>query len=217
MRLFIIIVFLLFVCDIYTQTTTTVAPTASIAETATASINYKKADSIALNFQRNKYYFYSETAQELAETFTTEREKCRAIFRWVANNIKYDYEVMNDFKKDRVDPLVVYKSKKAVCAGYASLFQAMCEEAKIKCLYITGEAKPSGIRHAWNMVKLDGSWYVMDVTWAAGHVSGLFSGSKFTKSFDEEWWMADYTKAIKTHESEDSNWRYYILGEKEEH
>lgn len=210
MKLLITISFLLFVCNIYSQTTPTVATTVS----STANINYKRADSIALNFQRNKYYFYSETAQELAETFTTEREKCRAIFRWVANNIKYDYEVMNDYKKDRVDPLVVYKTKKAVCAGYASLFQAMCEEAKIKCLYITGEAKPSGIRHAWNMVKLDGSWYVMDVTWAAGYVSGVMSGSKFTKNFNEEWWMADYTKAIKTHESDDSYWRQYIVGER---
>ena len=178
------------------------------------NIDYKKADSIALNFQRNKYYFYSETAQELTESFSTEKEKCRAIFRWITNNIKYDYEVKNDHKKDRVDPLVVYKTKKAVCAGYASLFQAMCDEVKIKCLYISGEAKSSGIGHAWNIVKLDGYWYVMDVTWASGYVSGVLSGSKFTKSFDEEWWMADYTKAIQTHESDDSYWRQYILGEK---
>ena len=215
MRVLIIISFLLIVCDVYSQINPTVAPTASTIVTATASVNYKRADSIALNFQRNKYYFYSETAQELAETFTTEKEKCRAIFRWVTNNIKYD--VKNDYKKDRVDPLVVYKTKKAVCAGYASLFQAMCEEAKIKCLYITGDALPSHGSHAWNIVKLDSSWYVMDLTWAAGHVSGVLSGSKFTKSFDENWWMIDYATAIKTHESEDSNWRYYIIGEKEEH
>ncbi len=210
MKLLITILFLLFVRNIYSQTT----PTVAAAVSSTANINYKRADSIALNFQRNKYYFYSETAQELAETFTTEREKCRAIFRWVANNIKFDWDVRNDYKKDRVDPLVVYKTKKAVCAGYASLFQAMCEEAKIKCLYITGDALPGHDPHAWNMVKLDGSWYVMDVTWAAGYVSGVMSGSKFTKNFNEEWWMADYTKAIKTHESEDINWRYYIVGEK---
>ena len=211
MKLLIVLSSLLYELNVYSQTTSTIAVTVF----NTTSINYKKADSIALNFQRNKYYFYEETAQELAESLPTEKEKCRAIFRWVANNIKYDYEVMNDYKKDRVDPLVVYKTKKAVCAGYASLFQAMCEEAKIKCLYITGEAKPSAVSHAWNMVKLEGNWYVMDVTWAAGYVSGLLSGSKFTKSFDETWWMADYTKAIKTHESDDSYWSQYIVGEKE--
>ena len=211
MKLLIVLSSLLYELNVYSQTTSTIAVTVF----NTTSINYKKADSIALNFQRNKYYFYEEAAQELAESLPTEKEKCRAIFRWVANNIKYDYEVMNDYKKDRVDPLVVYKTKKAVCAGYASLFQAMCEEAKIKCLYITGEAKPSAVSHAWNMVKLEGNWYVMDVTWAAGYVSGLLSGSKFTKSFDETWWMADYTKAIKTHESDDSYWSQYIVGEKE--
>ncbi len=176
---------------------------------------YKKADSIALNFQRNKYYFYSETAQELAESLTTDKEKCRAIFRWISNNIKYDYDVLNDYKRDRVDPLVVYKTKKAVCAGYASLFQAMCEEANIKCLYITGWALPSEVRHAWNLVKLDGEWYVMDVTWASGHVSGVLSGSKFTKSFDDTWWMAPYPLTLKTHKSDDSYWVQYVVGKKE--
>ncbi len=184
------------------------------AQVNNTAISYRKADSTALNFPRNKYYFYSETAEELAESFTTEKEKCRAIFRWISNNIKYDYNVLNDYKKDRVDPLIVYKSKKAVCAGYASLFQAMCEEAKIKCLYISGDANPSGglgSSHAWNIVKLDGTWYVMDLTWASGYVSGVLSGSKFTKNFNEEWWMVDYEKAIKTHHSENSDWNEIIL------
>ena len=203
MQLLSIIFCLLLVSEVYSQPTTNMA------------VNYRKADSIALNFQRNKYYFYAETAQELAETFTTEKEKCRAIFRWISNNIKYDYEVLNDHKKDRFDPLVVYKTKKAVCGGYASLFQAMCEEAKLKCLYISGEVLPSRESHAWNMVKLDGSWYVMDVTWASGCISGVLSGSKFKKSFNEEWWMADHANAIKCHVSEDSYWRQYIVGEKE--
>lgn len=200
MKLLITVYCLLFVCEIYSQTT------------VTNSVNYRKADSIALNFQRNKYYFYSETAQELVETFTTEKEKCRAIFRWISNNIKYDWNVLNDYKKDRFDPLIVYKTKKAVCGGYSSLFQAMCEEAKITCLYVSGEVLPSGDSHAWNIVKLDGVWYIMDVTWASGYVSGVLSGSKFTKSFDEKYWMSEYSFFMKTHKTEDYKWREYIEG-----
>jgi transglutaminase/protease-like cytokinesis protein 3 len=202
MRLLALIFCLIIGCDAYSQATVTL------------NFDYKRADSVALNFQRNKYYFYAETALELAEPFTTEKEKCRAIFRWIAANIKYDYAVLNDHKKDRFDPMVVYKTKKAVCGGYASLFQAMCEEAKLKCLYISGEIIPSRVSHAWNIVKLEGVWYVMDVTWASGYVSGVLSGSKFTKAFNEEWWMADFANASKTHFSEEWEWRQYIVGEK---
>ncbi len=202
MKLLIAILCFLFVNECYSQAL------------ASPVVNYKKADSIALNFQRNKYYFYSETAQELVESLTTEKEKCRAIFRWISNNIKYDYDVLNDYKRDRFDPLIVYKTKKAVCGGYAALFQAMCQEVKIKCLYISGEALPSRESHAWNIVELDGSWYIMDVTWASGYVGKLLAGSKYTKHFNEEWWMADYQNAIKTHKSDDPFWLQNIVGEK---
>jgi transglutaminase/protease-like cytokinesis protein 3 len=209
MKLLITISFLLFVCNIYSQTTPTVAVTVS----STANINYKRADSIALNFQRNKYYFYQETAQELVESLTSEKEKCRAIFRWISNNIKYEFDVLNN-KKECEDPLLVYKRKKAVCGGYAALFKAMCDEAKIKCLDISGEVLPGHDSHAWNIVLLDGSWYIMDVTWAAGYLSGNLVNPKFKRDFDEKWWMANQEEAIKMRVSDDSYWKQYIVGEK---
>lgn len=183
----------------------------NIGKTQTTPINvkYTLADSLALNMQKNKYYFYQETAQELTETLNSEEQKCRAIFRWIANNIKFDYNTMNDYKRDRTDPLIVFKTKKAVCAGYASLFQAMCDEVKIKCYYIVGD---SNFDHAWNIAELDGKWYIMDITWASGYVSGVLSGSKFTKSFNEEWWMTISKEAIKSHPSVDYEWNKYILG-----
>ena len=116
--------------------------------TQTNNLKYKHSDSIALNIQHNKYYYYEETTQELTENLKTEEEKCRAIFRWICDNIKYDYKTLNDYKRDRTDPTIVHKTKKAVCAGYASLFQAMCEEAKINCFYIIGY---DTFNHAWNI------------------------------------------------------------------
>lgn len=51
----------------------------------------------------------------------------------------------------------------AVCQGYATLFYAMCKQAgiEVRCVAGTGNGQP----HLWNIVKLDGSWYNMDVTW----------------------------------------------------
>lgn len=173
----------------------------------TGSVDYHKADSIALAFPKNKYYFYTETAEELVQNLGSEKEKCRAIFRWITNNVKYDFETRNNTEGQ--EPEVVYKRRKAVCQGYADLFAAMCKDAKISCLTISGLAGPSYESHTWNIVKLDGIWYIMGPTWAAGGMKGSLS-NKFIKGFDEAWWMADYSAFIKTHHTEDSQWKRYI-------
>ncbi len=108
--------------------------------------------------------------------------------------------------------MIVYKRKKAVCGGFSSLFKAMCDEAKIKCIYITGQAGcTDNCWHAWNIVKLDGVWYSMDITWASSQISGLVRNTKYTKQFDESYWMADYKLMAKDHWTDDSYWQEYIV------
>lgn len=51
---------------------------------------------------------------------------------------------------------------RSVCAGYARAFQYLMQQAGIPCYYCTGFA---GQDHAWNIVKLDGAYYNVDVTW----------------------------------------------------
>ncbi len=51
---------------------------------------------------------------------------------------------------------------RSVCAGYARAFQYMMQQLGIPCYYCTGYA---GEDHAWNIVKLDGAYYNVDVTW----------------------------------------------------
>lgn len=47
----------------------------------------------------------------------------------------------------------------AVCSGYASAFQLLMTFADIECEYVFSDT------HAWNLVKLDDTWYHIDVTW----------------------------------------------------
>jgi transglutaminase/protease-like cytokinesis protein 3 len=37
--------------------------------------------------------------------------------------------------------------------------------AEVECITVVGAAYNSEQDHAWNMVKLDGEWYCVDVTW----------------------------------------------------
>ncbi|MDD4125983.1 MAG: hypothetical protein PHW77_09715, partial [Eubacteriales bacterium] len=64
-------------------------------------------------------------------------------------------------------PSVSYSSygcivnKVCVCAGYARAFCDIMNRLDIDVKYIESD----GMNHAWNMVKVDGQWYHVDVTW----------------------------------------------------
>ena len=56
----------------------------------------------------------------------------------------------------------------AVCDGYSLAFEYLLQQCGIEAVFIGGvggnsEEEMGG--HAWNMVKMDGSWYEVDATW----------------------------------------------------
>ena len=89
--------------------------------------------------------------------------KVVAIHDYVVNNVHYK----DTGKKLCHTAAGALLKKTAVCSGYALLFYRMCKEAGVPVRYITGYGIDfNGIgAHAWNLVKVNGSWYNMDVTW----------------------------------------------------
>lgn len=58
--------------------------------------------------------------------------------------------------------------KRAVCEGYAKAFALVCGKLGIDALPVVGTSINAGGKpeaHMWNLVKLDGKWYHVDVTW----------------------------------------------------
>lgn len=51
----------------------------------------------------------------------------------------------------------------AVCEGYAKGTQLLLSYAGIECTLINGKSKNE--LHMWDLVKIDGEWYHLDVTW----------------------------------------------------
>lgn len=69
----------------------------------------------------------------------------------------------------------------AVCQGYAEAFQMYMDLLNVPCVIATSDEQ----EHAWNMVKLDGNWYHIDVTWDDGldhSGNGLFPETYVKKS-----------------------------------
>lgn len=52
---------------------------------------------------------------------------------------------------------------KALCEGYARAFQYLLCRAGIQGYFVEGQA--NGVNHAWNLVKLEGDYYYVDITW----------------------------------------------------
>lgn len=69
-------------------------------------------------------------------------------------------KMLEAYSNSAYGPLV---EGKALCGGYAKLFELVMHKLGYECEYITGTA--DGGPHAWNFIKLDGEYYYMDVTW----------------------------------------------------
>jgi transglutaminase/protease-like cytokinesis protein 3 len=55
------------------------------------------------------------------------------------------------------------KYRKAQCSGYSRAFVALCDGAGVKSKYVHASGSAMNPYHQWNMVKLSGKWYLIDV------------------------------------------------------
>lgn len=172
------------------------------------TFDYSKADSIALNFPKKRFKSYIELVAALTKNLQTDHEKFRVLFRWITNNISYNFSN----KSDNADKVV--KSKKAVCIGYSSLLSNMCNSVGIECEIIIGYSKTKtdeinkklkNTDHAWNAVKLYGKWYLLDVTWATSYKDD--KKRKYIKSYNELYFLTPPDIFIKKHYPKDKKWQ----------
>lgn len=76
----------------------------------------------------------------------------------------HDYFVQNysyDHTLTIRDAYTFFKQKTGVCQAYMLALIAVTDEIGIESIPVTS----SRMNHAWNLVKLDGEWYHIDVTW----------------------------------------------------
>lgn len=88
---------------------------------------------------------------------TSDYKKVKAIHDYIIKRVSYDQTYRNH---TAYNALI---NKSSVCEGYALAAYRMFVDAGIECRIITGTA--NGGSHAWNIVKVDGKWYNIDLTW----------------------------------------------------
>lgn len=80
-------------------------------------------------------------SNEITAGLSGDYEKARAIHRWVAQNITYDYEYFRREKDSTWSkPEDVLEHRPAVCDGYANLTKALLQTQGIPAVYVHGSA-----------------------------------------------------------------------------
>jgi hypothetical protein len=105
-------------------------------------------------------------------------------------------------------PEVVFQTRRGVCAGYSNLFAAMGQAVGEEILALSGEAMAS-VRedkvegHAWNAVRIEGEWYLVDVTWDAGAARG----DLFDRSYGTSYLFMPPEMFVQTHLPDSPAWQ----------
>lgn len=186
--------------------------------------------SFALNAQTEDYYRLYNRAKSapekveaspeklikfLTKVTKSDKEKVEIIYYWTALNISYDVESFQSGNYIHVEKDDAFYSRKAICQGYAEMFQKLCKTANIPCEVITGYGKGYGYHgevltktdHAWNAVRIGSQWKLIDVTWGSGYVEMKNDTLTYTPSLNVRYLMSDPKDFLLEHFPEDKKWQ----------
>lgn len=154
-----------------------------------------------------------ELAAYLHKIAQTERQRAWAIFRWITANISYDTQALfSDASADQ-EPIAALRSRRAVCAGYTALFEALAKLVGLQTVAINGYSKGFGyvvgqgfeeMNHAWNAAQIDGKWRLLDATWGAGY---LDEQGRFVRRFNSHYFDTPPEQFIYDHFPQDPQWQ----------
>lgn len=146
------------------------------------------------------------------QNFTADSLRLRAAVDWITGTISYDVKNWKTENPKAGEIDYILRSNKAICSGYTELLQRLCDLLNIECQVVSGKARAfdSDIYlnrskltedHAWNIVKLNGNWRIIDPTWVAGYVTGDIDDpqTRFVREFNEAYYFTEPSKFILNH------------------
>lgn len=192
---------------------------------------YADVDAIVSKYP-NSFTSMQKLGNRIQKDFKTEEEKVRALYYWIAHNIRYDFVAYkrnyNGYKRIKIKEYSsteeyhyklkkvyahkVLINKKAVCEGYSQLFFYLCEYLNIKAFVVKGTVKnsaneigiiPKNTNHAWNAVFFNNKWHLIDATWSTGNTVN----TPKTFKFNDQYFCIAPEKMILNHFPEDPKWQ----------
>ena len=172
-------------------------------ENIKSKIDIKEIESIIKSLNEENYSFSSieELQKVLKETalnnnLNTEESQAFLVYCWITKNISY-------YIGPRADntPIGALKKRITQCSGYSRLFKEVLKIFKIKSVLIHGIGRTYNLskihreNHEWNAIKINGRYYLCEVTWGAGKVEN----NKFIKAYNTFYFCCPPEIFICTH------------------
>lgn len=161
-------------------------------------------------------------------TGLSDYDKSLLVHDLVIENIVYDYEVFDLILENKewtqeswnrmqeagnaYGALVLGK---AVCGGYAQAYALLAKAVGLEVYYVEGMVGYNGeeIIHAWNRVKIDGQWLVVDTTWDDIETPNpyMWMNQPTGIAYIDRYEFKDYIKTLENElagDSEEYTWFY---------
>jgi len=165
----------------------------------------------------NKKLDISDLTNFVTNNISNKEEIAKFYYYWINLNITYDFEKRDRWRNENAtvddinaseNPLIVFQEKKAVCIGYSNLFKMFMDSSGVDCVIITGHVKALEnltlepeldfhYKHAWNAVKVNNSWLLVDTTWS----------QQFEESISDFYFNTLPERLILSHYPDDDEWQ----------
>ena len=90
----------------------------------------------------------------------SDKQKALVLHNWLTTNCHYDKTLGNH------DENILLTKGYGVCEAYSYAYYELLKKAGIAVGLFDGDSRPAGsTQHEWNVVRIGGKWYHVDVTW----------------------------------------------------
>jgi hypothetical protein len=153
-----------------TEDYVTIAEYYEIRPTTNISDAYKSGDTSGLSDKEKETLDMAKEALEDMgiKDSMSDYEKEKAVYDWMTSSLQQDrgaLTVIPTTQEDCDNPYGVLKYHDAVCVGYATTFRMFMQMMGIECMV----EHNTECYHSWDVVKLDGDWYITDIYSDAGN------------------------------------------------
>ncbi len=179
--------------------------------------DYEKADRFAreLSAPISELSALDSMLERAGKMFSLPEEKVRFVFTWIALNLEYDcgIEAPGGASVQSIENIL--KNRRSTCSGYSSLINYALKQLGFESIAIRGVAKTARRdlywqylprpNHAWNAVKVNGEWKLLDANWASGEASE--NCDTVIRSFSPFYFFPDPEMLALSHLPTDSSWQ----------
>ena len=100
-------------------------------------------------------------------------DKVRSLHDYLKSNLEYDTVAASSHRPNERNIAEAHNiigallKHKCVCEGFAKAFKFLCDKIDLECWVVSGKGSSSigAGPHAWNIVKINGYYHHVDVTW----------------------------------------------------